>query len=203
MAPGLVAGVGLLAVLGELTLYYVAPHVLAPLAFIPVGKPVSIELDRLERDGLVEPVEGERGYRERRSERIALERIADEQIFAKRFIAWIRPAQGTIIARTRYGKGVAGAALIRARLRVEGDRIVATTRQLPCPFLLWPLMALALLERPTFPIAALTVLFGGLQVLLPRRQLAAARDESLEHFRAMIHAARRRPRKQRRQRTKP
>lgn len=177
-------------VLVELAVFYAAPRVLAPLAFIPFGKSAHIGIGRRDRKVLLEPVDGELGYRDRRTERAALERLGEQNIFGKRYIAWIQPAHGTIVARTRYAKGGRGAGLIRTRLRLEGDRIVATTRLLPCPSSLWLAMLAALVAQPTLGLVVAALLIGGVQVWMPRGQLLQARDESLDHLRSMIRAAR-------------
>lgn len=180
----------------EVAIFYAAPRLLASFAFVPIGKEAFIELTRHERDALVEPIDGELGYRERRPERLALERLAEQNVFGKRYIAWVHPTSGTIIARTRYAKGNLGVGLTRTRLRARGDRIVATTYMLPCPALLWPIMVGAVAQRPTAGMLVVTLLVGAAQVWLPRRQLLQAREDSLEHLHGLIRRAARRRRKQ-------
>lgn len=190
MDSGPLTALAFVGVLVELAVFYAAPRVLAPLTFIPIAKPATIELGRRDREWLLEPAEGERGYRERRSERIALERLDEQNIVGKRYIAWVQPAQLTIVARTRYAKGGRGAGLIRTRLRLEGDRVIVTTRMLPCPASFWLAVLAALIQRPGLGLVLVALLVGAVQVWLPRRQLLQARDESLDHLRGMIRAAR-------------
>ncbi|MBI3205399.1 MAG: hypothetical protein HYZ29_27920 [Myxococcales bacterium] len=157
----------------ELGLFFVAPHVLGRLAFVPVGKPARVDLSSDELAALRASRDGG-----------SLAVLPAAVLRAGSYTTWLDPARGLIVTRVwrtvwRQRIGVA-----TTRVALEGDAIVARTRLFPFPLTLWVLALLSCLTNPAGALVLAPLLL--LVTHAAARRLLHARDVALEEIQALI-----------------
>jgi hypothetical protein len=178
-------------VASEALLYFSLPRALAWLAVVPFGRPRRLRFRSAAALGLIESSGEALAYRQRPSERLALERIDDIDIHAPNYSAWIRPSERRILISfhrpARIGNRYPGLAVIQ--LTPSGRDLIAITRQAPLPFVLFlALTALSFIAVETLPLLLFVVALFLLSLRATRSALANARNECLAELQGAIDA---------------